>query len=61
MFRFYLQWSKDIQYAANSNEENPKPKYLQNYEKRLDMGKHPLILHSHHNLFHTFSLSIAVL
>jgi hypothetical protein len=44
MFGFYLQWSKVIQYAANSNEENRKPKYLQNYDKRLDMGKHPFIL-----------------
>ena len=61
MFRFYLQWSKVIQYAANSNEENGKHKYLQNYEKRLGMGKHPIILLSHHNLFHTFSLSIDVL
>ena len=31
MFTFYLQWSKVIQYATNSNEENQKPKYLQNY------------------------------
>ena len=44
MFGFYLQWSKVIQYAANSNEENRKPKYLQNFDKRLDMGKHPFIL-----------------
>ena len=31
---------KVIQYASNSNDENLKPKYLQNYDKRLDMGKH---------------------
>ena len=30
MFRFYLQWSKVIQYAAIRNEENGRPKYLQN-------------------------------
>ena len=40
----YYIWSKVIQYATNSNEENQKPKYLQNYDKRLDMGKHPFIL-----------------
>ena len=43
MFRFYLQWSKVIQYAANSNKENGKPKYLQIYDKGLDMGKHTWI------------------
>ena len=36
--------SKGIQYTANSNEENGKPKYLQNYDKGLDMGKHTFIL-----------------
>ena len=25
-----------IQYATNSNEKNWKPKYLQNYDKRLN-------------------------
>ena len=25
-------------------KKNQKPKYLQNYDKRLDMGKHPFIL-----------------
>ena len=44
MFRFYLQWSKVIQHAANKNEENGRPKYLQNYGKGLDVGKHTSIL-----------------
>ena len=35
---------KTVQYAANLNEENRKPKYLKKYDKRLDMGKHPFIL-----------------
>ena len=29
---------------TTSNEGNQKPKYLQNYVKRLDMEKHPFIL-----------------
>ena len=33
MFRFYLQWSKAIQYAANSNKENQKLTHIQNYDK----------------------------
>ena len=36
--------AKVIQYAANSNEENRKPKCLQNYDKKLDRGKHLFIL-----------------
>ena len=44
MFRFYLQWSKVVQYAADSNEGNQKLKHIQNYDKRLDMEKHPFIL-----------------
>ena len=31
-------------YAANKNEENRRPKYLQNYDKGMDMGKHTFIL-----------------
>ena len=58
--RYPVQWSKVIQYAANSNEENRKPKYLQNFDKRLDMGKHPFILVITIYFIH-FSLSIAVL
>ena len=37
MFRFYLQWSKGIQFAANSIEENRKPKYLQNPKTPYDI------------------------
>ena len=44
MFRFYLQWSKVIQYAAIRNEESGRPKYLQNKDKGMDMGKHTFIL-----------------
>ena len=44
MFRFYLQWSKVIQYAAIRNEEIGRPKYLQNKDKGMDMGKHTFIL-----------------
>ena len=36
-------------------------KYLQNYDKELDMGKHTSILPNHRNLFFTCYLSIAVL
>ena len=49
-----------IQYATNSNEENGRPKYLQNYDERLDMGKHSFILVITIYFIH-FSLSIAVL
>ena len=44
MFRFYLQRSKVVQYAANSNQGNQKLEHIQNYDKRLDMEKHPIIL-----------------
>ena len=44
MLRFYLQWSKVVQFAADSNEGNQKLKHIQNYDKRLDMEKHPFIL-----------------
>ena len=50
-----------IQYATNSNEENGRHKYLQNYDKRLDMGKHSFILLVITIYFIHFSLSIAVL
>ena len=43
MFRFYLQWSKVVQYAADSNEGNQKLTHIQNYDKWLDMEKHPFI------------------
>ena len=43
MFRFYLQWSKVVQYAADSNKGNQKLEHIQNYDKRLDMEKHPFI------------------
>ena len=49
-----------MQYAANPNEEDRKHKYLQNYDKRLEVGKTSLHI-SHHNLFQTFSISSAVL
>ena len=34
-----LQWNKVVQ-----NEGNKKSEYLQNYDKQLDMEKHPFIL-----------------
>ena len=34
MFRFYLQWSKVVQYTANSNEGNQKLEHIQNYDKK---------------------------
>ena len=39
-----LQWSKVVQYAADSNQGNQKLQHIQNYDKRLDMEKHPFIL-----------------
>ena len=33
-----------VQYAADSIEGNQKLKHIQNYDKRLDMEKHPFIL-----------------
>ena len=47
--------NKDLKVLENdSNEGNRKPKYLQNYDKRLDMEKHPFILIiTHYTLFHT--------
>ena len=41
---FYIQWSKLVQHATTSNERNQRPKYLQNYDEKLDMGKHDFIL-----------------
>ena len=32
------------QYATTSNKGNQRPKYLQNCDEKLDMGKHPFIL-----------------
>jgi hypothetical protein len=52
--------SSFIQYATSSNEEIGRPKYLQNYDKRLDMGKHSFTLVITIYFIH-FSLSIAVL
>ena len=49
-----------MQYPANPNEEDRKHKYLQNYDKRLEVGKTSLHI-SHHNLFQTLSISSAVL
>ena len=31
-------WSKVVQHATTSNEGNQRPKYLQNYDEKLDMG-----------------------
>ena len=61
MFRFYLQWSKVIQYAAIRNEESGRPKYLQNKDKGMDMGKHTFILIITIYLLLTCYLDIAVL
>ena len=44
MYGFYIQWSKVVQHATTSNEGNQRPKYLQNNDEKLDMGKHPFIL-----------------
>ena len=44
MYGFYIQWSKIVQHATTSNEENQRPKYLQNFDEKLDMGKHPILL-----------------
>ena len=44
MYGFYIQWSKIVQHATTSNEGNQRPKCLQNYVEKLDMGKHPFIL-----------------
>ena len=44
MFRFYLQWSKVVQYAANWNEKSGRPKCLQKNDKEMDMGKHSVVL-----------------
>ena len=46
---------------STENEENWKPKYIQNYDKRLDMGKHTFILIITIYLFLTCYLDIAVL
>jgi hypothetical protein len=39
-----MQWSKVVQRATTSNEGNQRPKYLQNYDEKLDMGKNTFIL-----------------
>ena len=44
MYGFYIKWSKIVQHATTSNKGNPKPKFFQNYVKRLDMEKHPFLL-----------------
>ena len=44
MYGFYIQWSKFVQHVTTSNEGNQRHKYLQNYDEKLDMGKHPFIL-----------------
>ena len=44
MYGFHIQWSKIVQHATTSNKGNQRPKYLQNYGEKLDMGKHPFIL-----------------
>ena len=41
MYGFYKQWSKVFQHVTASNEGNQGQKYLQNYDEKLDMGKHP--------------------
>ena len=44
IYGFYIQWSKVVQHVTTSNEGNQRHKYLQNYDEKLDMGKHPFIL-----------------
>ena len=44
MHGFYIQWNKIVQYATTSNKGNQRPKYLQNFDEKLDMGKHPFVL-----------------
>ena len=44
MYVFYIQWSKVVQHANTSNEGKQRPKYLQNYDEKLNSGKDPLIL-----------------
>ena len=62
MYGFYIQWSKVIQHVTISIEGNQRHKYLQNYDEKLDMGKHPFILViTIQNLINVFSLSSAVL
>ena len=39
-----MQWSKVVQRATTSNEGNQRPKYLQNYDEKLVMGKPSFIL-----------------
>jgi hypothetical protein len=42
-FRFSnIKFSDNL--ATTSNEGNQRPKYLQNCDEKLDMGKHPFIL-----------------
>ena len=38
------EWSKVVTHATTSNEGNQRPKYLQNFDEKLNMGKHPFIL-----------------
>jgi hypothetical protein len=61
MYGFYIQWSKVIQHATTSNEGNPKPRFFQNYVKRLDMEKHPFILIYLIYLLLSFNKSVKVL
>ena len=60
MFRYYLQWSKVIQYAANQNEKSGRPKCLQNSAKENGYGKTYLHI-NHQYLILTCDNSIAVL
>jgi hypothetical protein len=41
---FTYNRAKLFNMLPTSNEGNQRPKYLQNYDEKLDMGKHPFTL-----------------